>query len=136
MESTKQQRILIVEDEQPLLNVIRDKLTRDGFEVVTARTVAQAMDYINEVDDIDLIWLDHYLEGSENGLDLVMALKHSGESEKEQIPIFLISNTSYPEKHQSYLALGVEKYYTKSNYTLSGIIKDVVDYLSEKKPKK
>ena len=60
--------VLIVEDEQPLLNVIRDKLRTKGFEVVTARTVKQAVDYINEVDGIDLIWLDHYLVGDENVL--------------------------------------------------------------------
>ena len=120
--------ILIVEDEQPLLNVIRNKLRTKNFEVVTARTVKQAVDYINEVDGIDLIWLDHYLEGEENGLDLVIYLKQHL-NDKAHIPIFLVSNTSYPEKYQSYLALGVDKYYTKSNYSLNQIVDDVRNYL-------
>lgn len=120
--------ILIVEDEQPLLNVIRKKLRTKNFEVVTARTVKQAVDYINEVDGIDLIWLDHYLEGEENGLDLVIYLKQHL-NDKAHIPIFLVSNTSYPEKYQSYLALGVDKYYTKSNYSLNQIVDDVRNYL-------
>ena len=120
--------ILIVEDEQPLLNVIRNKLRTRGFEVVTARTVKQAVDYINEVDGIDLIWLDHYLEGDENGLDLVMYLKQNL-NDKSHIPIFLVSNTSYPEKYQSYLALGVDKYYTKSNFSFNQIVDDVINYL-------
>ena len=126
--------VLIVEDEQPLLNDIRDKLRTKGFDVVTSRSVKQAVDYINEVDNIDLIWLDHYLEGQENGLDLVMYLKQNTHSQAH-IPIFLISNTSYPEKYQSYLALGVDKYYTKSNYSLNQIVDDVRTFFEDQNGK-
>lgn len=122
--------IMLVEDEEPLLRVIADKLREHGFEVVTSRSVKQAVDYLNNIDQIDLIWLDHYLSGDENGLDLVMYLKQNL-NQKKHIPIFLVSNTSYPDKHQSYLALGVEKYYTKSNYSLGQIVDDVAQYLKD-----
>lgn len=132
MVKLRQKTVLIVEDEQPLLNVIGDKFRKLGYDIVSARTVHQAVDYISEIQSIDLIWLDHYLEGEENGLDLVMYLKR-GRQQWKDIPIFLISNTSYPEKHQSYLALGVDKYYTKSNYSLQQIVNDVGDFLNETK---
>ena len=116
---------MVVEDEEPLLNVVGRKLKQAGFNVVTVKSVEQALDYIEELDGIDLIWLDHYLEGDYDGLALVGRLKDLG----IHIPIFLVSNTSYPDKHQTYIAMGVEKYYTKSNFKLSQIIDDVKQYL-------
>jgi DNA-binding response OmpR family regulator len=53
--------ILIVEDERPLANAIKIKLELNGFETVTARSVAQALDYLENINEINAIWLDHYL---------------------------------------------------------------------------
>ena len=38
--------ILILEDETPLLEVIKSKLETEGFRVVTARSVSQALEYL------------------------------------------------------------------------------------------
>lgn len=126
MKSTKK-TIMVVEDEEPLLQLVSQQLKKAGFEVVTVKSVEQALDYIETLDNVDLIWLDHYLEGDYDGIALVGRLKDMGMS----IPIFLVSNTSYPDKHQSYIAMGVERYYTKSNFKLSQIIDDVKTYLKE-----
>ena len=125
-----QEIILVIEDEQPLANIISDKLSQRGFEVVTARTVQQAINYLKDISDIKLIWLDHYLIGDKNGLNLVAELKHE-KSEWRQIPIFLVSNSSGLEKQEAYMTLGVDKYYVKSNYALSDIIEDVEKYLRD-----
>ncbi len=125
--STAKKTVMVVEDEEPLLQLISQQLKKANFEVVTVKSVEQALNYIEELDNIDLIWLDHYLEGDYDGIALVGRLKEMGFS----IPIFLVSNTSYPDKHQSYIAMGVEKYYTKSNFRLSQIIGDVREYLTE-----
>ena len=125
-----QEIILVIEDEQPLANIISDKLSQRGFEVVTARTVQQAINYLKDISNIKLIWLDHYLIGDKNGLNLVAELKHE-KSEWRQIPIFLVSNSSGLEKQEAYMTLGVDKYYVKSNYALSDIIEDVEKYLRD-----
>lgn len=121
--------ILVVEDEKPLQNVIQNKLKIEGFEVLTAREISQAVEYLNEVDKIDGIWLDHYLLGSENGLDLVIKVKNN--EKWKHIPIFVVSNTASPDKIDSYLKLGVEKYFTKANYRLDEIIGDIKKTLKE-----
>ncbi len=125
MNKNQKKTIMIVEDEEPLLQVVAAKIKQAGFNVVTVKSVEQALDYIEELDNIDLIWLDHYLEGDYDGIALVGRLKDMG----IHIPVFLVSNTSYPDKHQTYIAMGVEKYYTKSNFKLSQIISDVKEYL-------
>jgi len=119
--------ILVVEDEQALLEAIRIKLEQSGFAVVSARTVEQAYSFLLDVKDIRAVWLDHYLLGQENGLDLVAKIKNKEEFKK--IPIFVVSNTASPDKVKTYLNLGASKYYTKSNYRLEEIIKDLKNYL-------
>jgi len=116
--------ILVVEDEKPLMDAVKKKLELCGFYVVTARDVAQAMSYLEDLERVDLVWLDHYLLGKENGLDLVIKMK-ADDSKWKNIHIFVVSNTATPDKVQSYLHLGVDKYFTKADYRLDDIIKDI-----------
>ena len=119
----KHMNVLIVEDEKPLLNAIRIKLENSGFDVVTSRTVEQALRYMEDLPQIDIIWLDHYLLGKGTGLDFVVALKNNDKWKK--IPIFVVSNTASPEKVRAYIKFGVTKYYTKADYRLDQIINDM-----------
>jgi len=116
--------ILVVEDEKPLMDAIKKKLEICGFYVVTARDIKQAMSYLEDLEKVDLVWLDHYLLGKENGLDLVTRMKNKGSKWKD-IHIFVVSNTASPDKVNSYLDLGVDKYFTKADYRLDDIIKDI-----------
>ena len=116
--------LLVVEDEQPLLEAIRAKLEKRNFKVTTARTAEQAYSYVTDGVKVDAIWLDHYLLGSKDGLDLVSNLKSAG-SNFRNIPIFVVSNTASPSKVQSYLRLGINKYFTKSNTKLEDIVNDL-----------
>ena len=113
--------ILVVEDEIPLLDAVKKKLENNNMNVVTARSVVQALSYLNDLDHIDGIWLDHYLLGNEDGLDLVIHLKEDN-SKWKGIPIFVISNTASEDKVKLYMQLGVDKYFVKSNYRLDQII--------------
>jgi DNA-binding response OmpR family regulator len=116
--------ILVLEDERPLLDAIRIKLENCGFEPLTCRSVEQAQNYLDDKDiKISVVWLDHYLLGKETGLDFVAKLK--SDSKWKDVPIFVVSNTASQDKVHSYLGLGVNKYYTKSDYKLEQIITDI-----------
>ncbi|NMC51841.1 response regulator [Candidatus Kuenenbacteria bacterium] len=128
---TRKKNILVVEDEKPLQDAIRIKLEKSGFAVVTARTVEQALNYLKDIKEIDVIWLDHYLLGKEDGLDFVAEAKNR--SQWKDIPIFVVSNTASADKVRSYLELGINKYYIKSEKRLDEIISDINDYLANKK---
>jgi DNA-binding response OmpR family regulator len=120
---------MVVEDEQPLLEAIKIKLNKNNFEVVTARSVNQAMNFLKDIKKIDVIWLDHYLLGKENGLDFVAKVKNNETWKK--IPIFVVSNTATADKVKTYLELGVTKYFTKSDYRLDEIINDISKSLEQ-----
>lgn len=120
--------ILVIEDERPLLEAIKAKLEHNNFDVVTARTVEQALDYLENEVATDAIWLDHYLLGEEDGLTLLAELKQE-EGRWKNIPVFVVSNTAGAETVQSYLRLGVEKYFTKADNRLESIVNDISEYL-------
>lgn len=123
--------ILVVEDEKPLLNAIKIKLEKNDFNVVTAKSAEEATGHLEGSEKkIDVIWLDHYLLGRENGLDLVVKLKN--DQERKNIPIFVVSNTASSDKVSSYISLGVDKYYTKADYRLDKIINDIIRNLEKK----
>mgnify|MGYP002624598174 CR=1 FL=1 len=116
--------VLVVEDEQPLSKVIRQKFEQKGVSVVVSRTVEQSLEYLAEIDTIRVIWLDHYLLGQESGLDFVGRIK-ANDSPWKSIPIFVVSNTATAEKVNTYIELGVEHYYTKSDNRLDDIVSEV-----------
>ncbi len=115
--------ILVIEDERPLQEAIKTKLENNGFEVVTARTAEEGLNFLKDVPNIRVIWLDHYLLGKESGLDFVAQVKTHEEWKK--IPIFLVSNTASEEKIRSYIQLGINKYYTKADNRLDQIIDEI-----------
>lgn len=121
--------ILVIEDEQPLIDIVSAKIKTCGCDVLSARSVKQALGYLKDQAKIDVIWLDHYLLGKENGLDFVEKVKNNEEWKK--IPIFVVSNTASPDKVKTYLELGIKKYYTKADYRLDDILKDIKKALEE-----
>lgn len=125
----KNPTILLIEDERPLIEAIKSKLDLNGLDSVSARTVNQAIDYMESIEHIDLIWLDHYLLGKEDGLDFVIKIKK--EDKWKNIPIFVISNTATADKKFSYINLGIEKYYIKSDHRLDEIVEDIKNFLSK-----
>jgi DNA-binding NtrC family response regulator len=124
MEDTEKKIILVVEDERPLLEAIKIKLESKNFEVVTARNVEQAINHLKDISSINAIWLDHYLLGKKNGIDFVAECKKE-DSWCKNIPIFLVSNTASADKVQSYLKLGINKYYVKAEKRLDVIIEEI-----------
>ena len=151
--STKKKTILIIEDERPLLEIINTKLEKNGFGVIAARSVDQvfnanlekkglgiisvasikeALDYLEDLEQIDAIWLDHNLLGKENGLDFLKKFK-SNTGRWDKIPIFVVSNTDRSETIQSYVNFGVSKYYVKSNFKLDEIVSDIKTSLGRTK---
>ncbi|MDO8183432.1 MAG: response regulator [bacterium] len=126
----KQKTALVIEDERPLAKIIQAKLEKGGFDVITARTVDQGLEYLEEVPDIDVIWLDHYLPGDKSGLDFVAKIKGPG-SKWVKVPIFVVSNTASNSNVRSYLQLGVTKYSVKAEHRLDEIVGEMMLFLDK-----
>lgn len=125
---TNDKVVLVVEDERPLMEAIKIKLEKNGFAVVTARSVEQAFSYLEDLERVDAVWLDHYLLGKEDGLDFVTKLKNK-DGRWKNIPIFVVSNTASFDKVQSYIRLGINKYYVKAEHRLDEILQEIKSFL-------
>lgn len=145
--------ILVIEDERSLLEVVKLKLEKDGWQVITSRSVErafaapleeivageislssveQALAHIEKLEQVDAIWLDHNLLGPENGLDFVIKFKDNG-GRWSAIPIFVVSNTSDPALVKAYGKLGVQHYYVKAEHKLEAIMAEINSLLDRHK---
>lgn len=141
--------ILVIEDEKSLLEVVKTKLEKEGFTVITSRSVMRAfgtplaedssgvislssvehaLKHIEDLEKVDAIWLDHNLIGDEDGLDFVTKFRGNG-GKWSTVPIFVVSNTSNPELVNTYKKLGVKKYYVKAEHRLDSIVEEINSYL-------
>ncbi len=124
-------KLMVIEDEELLLQVISQKLVNLGFEVVTCTSAKQALDYLrNFPKPPDAIWLDYYLPDM-NGLEFVRELKKNEKWKK--IPVIVVSNSASDQKKNAMLALGVEKYILKAQYRLEEIVEMIRKIIASSK---
>jgi ActR/RegA family two-component response regulator len=69
-------RVLIVEDDEAVLMMLREGLQRDGFEVVTASNVRDALRHIAR-EKFDVLLSDLHLPLAGDGFTLVSAMRHT-----------------------------------------------------------
>jgi DNA-binding response OmpR family regulator len=100
-------KILIIEDEKDLREVIRQSLEMENFRVECADTYASALDKIISF-DYNCILLDVMLPGG-NGLDLLQELKNLDKSDN----VIIISAKDSLDDKLKGLNLGADDYLTK-----------------------
>ncbi len=122
-------KILVVEDEIPLLTAITTKMKKSDIETRGVRSVEDAKKTLKEFVP-DLIWLDHYLFGQEDGVDLMKYLQN--DSKMKNIPVFVVSNTCSNNNYDQYMQLGISKYYVKSSVKLEEIIQEAQKVVATK----
>jgi len=121
--------IMVVEDETLLLQAITKKLKFSNMDVLSCASGQQAVDYLNNLDELpDAVWLDYYLKDM-NGLAFMQELKMN--PKWQNIPVIVVSNSASPEKVHNMLALGARKYILKAEYRLDEIIGMIREFISD-----
>jgi DNA-binding response OmpR family regulator len=120
---------MVVEDETLLLQAITKKLKLSGLDVISCASGQQAVDYLNNLDELpDAVWLDYYLKDM-NGLAFMQTLKDN--PQWTDIPVLVVSNSASPDKVTNMLGLGAKKYILKAEYRLDEIIEMIRDFLRD-----
>jgi DNA-binding response OmpR family regulator len=99
-------RILIVEDDPSLAQIVRDNLLMDGFDVEWATHADRALGIYRSFVP-DLVLLDVMLPDL-SGFDLARALRHGGKT-----PIIIVSARGEKADKLTGLRLGADDYITK-----------------------
>jgi two-component system phosphate regulon response regulator PhoB len=101
--------ILVVDDEEDILELVRYNLVREGYEVVSALTGEQAFSLVHQM-PVELLILDLMLPGMD-GLELTRRLKKDPET--GSIPIVMLTAKGDEADIVAGLELGADDYITK-----------------------
>lgn len=107
----KREKILIVEDEIDLLNLIDFNLTRKGYRTEAA---LDGLDAVKKAEELrpDLIVLDLMLPEMD-GWMLCRWLKNHAEKEIRNIPVLMLTAKAMPEDRMAGFEVGADDYITK-----------------------
>jgi YesN/AraC family two-component response regulator len=108
IEKLKSIRILFVEDEEDLCNIISDTLSKLQANFETAQNGQIALDKFNSDSEFDLIVTDINMPVM-NGLELIKNIRDLN----SDIPVIIMSAHTEPEYIKSAEELGVENYLLK-----------------------
>lgn len=114
-------KILIVEDDKFLRELIVRKLANEGYEVVEAVDGEQGIQRIKETKP-DLVLLDLILPGID-GFDVLAQKKE--DPFVASIPVIVLSNLGQKEDVDRGLGLGATDYLIKAHFTPGEIIEKV-----------
>lgn len=103
------ERILVVDDEEDILELVRYNLEKDGYRVTCVTTGEQALETIRS-EIPDAIVLDLMLPG-QDGLDVCRRLK--GSQDTRAIPIVMLTAKGEDADIVTGLELGADDYVTK-----------------------
>lgn len=103
------ERILVVDDEHDILELIRFNLEREGFEVYTVDTGEAALAQANRIRP-DLVVLDLMLPGLD-GVEVCRRLKESADT--RGIPVIMLTAKAEDSDIVAGLEIGADDYVTK-----------------------
>lgn len=102
-------KVLVVDDESFIINLLKNGLTENGFEVITARNGFDAILAVEEQQP-DVVITDIMMPRL-TGLEFLKALKNNPAT--ADVPVFLISAMDQADMVQQGLDMGAVDYMTK-----------------------
>ncbi len=130
-EETKK-RILVIEDEPPVQDMIKSLLERFGYEIIPALNVQSAVNILRGKPLPDLVLLDIMLPDVD-GLDFLRQMREKDYF--DSLPIVIVSALADPDKIRKGLELGADRYVTKPGI-VHNLPKTVMELLRDGRPKK
>lgn len=118
-------KILIVEDDKFLRELIKRKLIGEGFEVVEAIDGEEALKKVKE-EKVDLVLLDLILP-SIDGFEVLSRIKEN--PDLVSLPVIILSNLGQREEIERGLKLGAVDYLVKAHFTPGEIIEKIKSIL-------
>ncbi len=120
-------KILIVEDDLILLNLLKDKLIKAGFNVVTVEKGSLVLHTIEE-ERPDLVLLDLVLPDM-NGLDILEEIRNN--VLLVSVPVMIVSNSGEHFEIDKAQKLGVSGYLIKTEFDPQEVVDKVNNFFNQ-----
>lgn len=112
MSEEKKIKIVLVEDEEVLLEVLEGKLKKEGYEVFSAKDGQAGLDLIRAIQP-DLVLLDIIMPRMD-GMEVLTHMHDDAVLSK--IPVIIISNSGQAVEIEKATALGAKDYLVKAEF--------------------
>ena len=119
-------KILIIEDDKFLRELIAKKILKEGYEVFEAVDGTEGLTKVKEVKP-DLILLDLILP-IVDGFEVLSQLKK--ETSLSSSPVIILSNLGQKEDVEKGLKLGAAGYLIKAHFELDEIVERIKDVIN------
>ena len=120
-------KILIVEDEMPLLDSYAELVETAGYVPLKASDGYQALDTLsNNLDQIDLVLLDLMMPGVD-GLEVLKTIRNN-EDKYGKMPIIVLTNMTSESVVKEAFDLGAISYLIKADLDYDGLVKELAKF--------
>lgn len=120
-------KILIIEDEEILLDLLKDKLEDFGYEIYSAKDGEEGLKAIRDIVP-DLILLDIIMPKM-SGFEVMEAMQK--DPSIKDIPVIIISNSGQPVELDKAKQLGAKDWLIKTEFDPAEVIQKVKAILGE-----
>lgn len=120
-------KILIVEDEEIILNLLQKKLSQEGYEVLVAENGEKGLRLMREAKP-DLVLLDIIMPKI-GGFEVMEEMQK--DQELKNIPVIVVSNSGQPVELDKAQSLGAKDWLIKTEFDPKEVIEKVKRQLGE-----
>jgi len=120
-------KILLVEDEDIMLNLLQRKLTQEGYDVFVARDGEEGLKIMREIMP-DIVLLDIIMP-KKGGIEVMEEMQK--EPKLKTLPVIIISNSGQPVELDKAKELGAKDWLIKTEFDPQEVIDKVKKQLGE-----
>ena len=120
-------KVLIIEDEDLIMDLLKKKLIQEGYEVLTAYNGEQGMEKLKSVKP-DIVLLDIVMP-KKSGYEVMEEM--SKDPELNKIPIIVISNSGQPVELDRAKNLGAQDWLVKTEFDPKEVVEKVRRLIGE-----
>jgi len=120
-------KILLIEDEEIIINLLQKKLTQDGYEVSVARDGQEGLRIMRQLKP-DLILLDIVMPKM-GGFEVMEEM--GKEPELKKIPIIIVSNSGQPVELDKAKELGAKDWLIKTEFDPKEVVDKVLNQIGK-----
>jgi len=120
-------KILVIEDDKFLRELISQKLLKEGYDIAEAMDGEKGVDAI-KAENPDLILLDLILPGID-GFEVLSRIK--SDPSMSGIPVIILSNLGQKDDIEKGLKMGAVDYLIKAHFTPNEIVEKIRSIMKE-----
>lgn len=120
-------KILLIEDEQLMIDLLKRKLTQEGYEISVAKDGIEGLEKMREIKP-DLILLDIVMPRM-GGFEVMEEMIK--EEELKKMPVIVISNSGQPVELDRAKQLGAKDWLIKTDFDPQEVVEKIVKQIRE-----